>query len=93
MADSKTAPLNIDDEENVDWLHKKGPTSFTVSKGGKEVGSIDLTKEDITTKDEQLAEYFYLLMDEGDGDGPLSQYDGEALAASLKRQGYEVKAA
>jgi hypothetical protein len=87
-----TTPLNIDDEENVDWLHKKGPTQFTVSKDKKEVGSIDLAKEEIDTKDEQLAEYFYLLMDEGDGDGPLTQYDGATLIAALGRQGYEVKA-
>jgi hypothetical protein len=88
-----TTPLNIDDDENVDWLHKRGATKFTVSKSGKEVGSIDLAKEEISTDDEQLSEFFYLLMDEGDGDGPLTQYDGDALADSLKRLGYEVAAA
>lgn len=84
--------IHIDDDANVDWLHKKAATKYTAYKSGKEVGSIDLTRESIKTEDEQLEEFFYLLLDEGNGDGPLTENDGSALVAALGREGYELKA-
>lgn len=80
--------VNIDSDENVDWLHPK-QTQFTVLKDSKEVGRIDLESNEIETGDSELEEYFYLLIDEGIGEGPIT--DGPNLVDALRKQNYEVK--
>jgi hypothetical protein len=84
--------INIDNEaENVDWLHRL-QTRFTISKSGKKIGTADLATEEIETNYAELEEYFYLLIDEGIGDGPITKEDGAAFMEALRKQNYEVEA-
>lgn len=86
-----TNAINIDDEDNSDWLHK-AVTRFTISQGGKEVGTCDLKKQTIKTKDSELEEYFWLLVDEGIGKGAIGENDGSEFVAAMKLEGYKAEA-
>jgi Inorganic Pyrophosphatase len=83
--------LYIDDDQNADWLHNPA-TRFTIAKDGKSVGTVDLVKQIIETKDEELAELFYLLIDEGPGGAPLGSGDGVRLVKEMEKQGYAAVA-
>jgi hypothetical protein len=83
------SPIFIDDDENTDWLHQKNLV-FVIYKQGKRVGTIDLKRETINSKDQRLQEIFYLLLDEGAGSGPISQYDPGAFVAAMEAQHYEA---
>lgn len=79
--------INIDDEENADWLHKSQKV-FEIQVSGKKVGTAYLDKQKITSADEELKEYFYLLIDEGIGQGPITENDGTAFVQAMKQEGY-----
>lgn len=81
--------LNIDDDQNADWLHQQNLV-FVIKKQGKRVGVADLQRETITTSDQRLQEIFYLLLDEGAGEGPINQYDPEAFIEAMEAQHYEA---
>lgn len=85
--------INIDDEENADWLHKPGPTDFTISKNGDHLGICDIKTGEIATKDNELEEYFYLLVDEGAyGFGPITEHGAQDFAEAMQAEGYTVTA-
>lgn len=81
--------LHIDDDENVDWLHHND-TRFSITVGEKEIGKVDLKKQRIATKDAELEEYFYQLIDEGiDESGPILENGGKFVEA-MKKEGYKA---
>ena len=84
--------INIDDEENMDWLHKPGATIFVISKNGEEIGKCNIKTEEIDTEDSELEENFYLLIDEGaHGFGPITEYDASDFAEAMRAEGYDAR--
>ena len=81
--------MSLDDEDaNADWLHGQS-NNFLIFKDDKEIGKVDLKKEEIVTSDSELEEYFYLLIDEGIGKGPVTL--GSDLIDAMEKQNYEAK--
>jgi hypothetical protein len=83
--------LHIDDDDNGDWLHRKAATSFLIYQKGSLLGRCNIETEKVETKDSELEEFFYLLIDEGIDNGPIGPDDGIEFKSLMERAGYEVK--
>ena len=83
--------INIDDDENVDWLHSKQPSKYLIYQEGKLMARCNIADGRIETTDSELEEFFYLLVDEGLDNDPITEEDGQRFVEIMERAGYEAK--